>query len=96
MIKVSIQEDITTIINKNTQLFLQIQIVYISFLFILLQIENHFYATKIINKNLKNIGALQYVKQISTAINIEINSNAMTIGDFNTPLSSMDALSDRK
>ena len=84
MIKVSIQEDILTIANKKYTTIFKIQNFYLSFLFILLQIQNHFYTIKIINKNLENIGAPQYVKQILTTINVEINSNAMTMGNFNT------------
>ena len=37
-----------------------------------------------------NIGALQYIRQMLTAIKGEINSNTIIVGDFNTPLSPMD------
>ena len=37
-----------------------------------------------------NIEAPQYIRQILTAIKGEINSNTIIVGDFNTPLSSMD------
>ena len=37
-----------------------------------------------------NKGAPQYIRQILTAIKGEINSNTVIMGDFNTPLSSMD------
>ena len=33
-----------------------------------------------------NIGALQYVRQMLTRMKGEINSNTITVGDFNTPL----------
>ena len=36
-----------------------------------------------------NIGTPQYVRQILTTIKGEINSNAITMEEFNTPLSSM-------
>ena len=42
-----------------------------------------------------NIGVPPYVRQILTAIKGEINSNTIIVGDFNTPLTSMDR-SDRK
>ena len=34
--------------------------------------------------------APKYIKQILTNIKIEINSNAILVGNFNTPLTSMD------
>ena len=37
-----------------------------------------------------NIGAPQYIRQLLTAIKGEINSNTIIVGDFNTPLTSMD------
>ena len=37
-----------------------------------------------------NIGAPQYIRQILTAIKVEIDSNTIILGDFNTSLSSMD------
>ena len=45
---------------------------------------------KIVNIYAPNIEASQYTRQILTAIKGEINSNTITVGDFNTPLSSMD------
>ena len=36
------------------------------------------------------IGALQYVRQILTRMNEEINNNIIIVGDFNTPLTPMD------
>ena len=44
----------------------------------------------IINTYAPNIGALQYIRQMLTAIKEEIDSNTIIVGDFNTPLSSMD------
>ena len=44
----------------------------------------------IVNIYAANIGAPQYTKQILTAIKGEIDSNTIIVGDFNTPLSSMD------
>ena len=43
----------------------------------------------IINMYVPNIGTPQYVRQILTTIKGEINSNAITMEEFNTPLSSM-------
>ena len=37
-----------------------------------------------------NIGAPKYMRQMLTAIKGEINSNTVTVGDFNTPLALMD------
>ena len=37
-----------------------------------------------------NIGAPKYIKQILTDLKGEINGNTIIIGDFNTPLTSMD------
>ena len=50
----------------------------------------------IINIYAPNIGALQYVRQILTKIKGKIDSNTITVGDFNTPLSSMDRSSRQK
>ena len=44
----------------------------------------------IINIYAPNIGAPQYVRQILTSVKEEINSNTITVGDFNTPLTTMD------
>ena len=38
----------------------------------------------IINIYAPNIGAPQYVRQMLTSMKGEINSNAITVGDFNT------------
>ena len=51
---------------------------------------------KIINIYAPNIGALQYVRQILTKIKGKIDSNTIIVGDFNTPLSSMDRSSGQK
>ena len=37
-----------------------------------------------------NVGAPQYIGQALTGMRGEIDSNAIIVGDFNTPLSSMD------
>ena len=44
----------------------------------------------IVNIYAPNLGALQYIRQILTAIRGEINSNTIIVGDFHTPLSPMD------
>ena len=43
-----------------------------------------------------NIGALQYVRQILTAIKRGIDSNIIIVGNSNIPLTSMDNVSSRK
>ena len=43
-----------------------------------------------------NTGAPQYMRQMLTAIKGEIDSNTIIVGEFNTPLTSMDNHSDRK
>ena len=50
----------------------------------------------IINIYAPNIGAPQYVRQILTSMQEEINSNAIIVGDFNTPLTPMDRSLTRK
>ena len=50
----------------------------------------------IVNIHSPNIGASQYIRQILTAIKGEIDSNTITVGDFNTPLYSMDRSSRQK
>ena len=37
-----------------------------------------------------NIGAQQYVRQMLMSMKEEINSNTVIVGDFNTPLTTMD------
>ena len=44
---------------------------------------------KIINIYAPNIGAPQYIRQMLTSMNGEINSSTITVGDFNTPLTPM-------
>ena len=43
-----------------------------------------------------NIGAPQNIRQMLTAIKGEIDSNTIIVGDFNTPLSTMDRSSKMK
>ena len=50
----------------------------------------------IINIYAPNIGAPQYIRQTLTDIKGEIGSNTVTVGDFNTPLSSMDRSSKQR
>ena len=50
----------------------------------------------IINIYAPNIGAPQYIRQMLTAINEEINSNTITVGDFNTSLTPMERSSRQK
>ena len=50
----------------------------------------------IVNIYSPNIGAPQYLRQMLTAINEEINSNTKIVGNFNTPLSPMDRSSKMK
>ena len=44
----------------------------------------------IVNIYAPNVGAPQYIRQILRAMKREINSNTITVGDFNSPLSPMD------
>ena len=50
----------------------------------------------IVNIYAPNIGAPQYIRQKLTAIKGEIDSNTIIVGDFNTPLTSMDRSSIEK
>ena len=50
----------------------------------------------IVNLYAPNIGAPQYIRQMLTAIKGEIDSNTIIVGNFNTPLSSMDRSSKMK
>ena len=50
----------------------------------------------IINIYAPNIGALQYVRQTLTSMKEEINSNTIIVGDFNTPLTTMDRSTKQK
>ena len=44
----------------------------------------------IINRYTPNIGAPQYVRQILTSMKGEMNNNTIIVGDFNSPLTTMD------
>ena len=44
----------------------------------------------IVNIYVPNIGAPQYIRQTLTNISGEIDSHTKIVGDFNTPLTSMD------
>ena len=50
----------------------------------------------IVNIYAPNMGTPQYIRQILTAIQGEIDSNTIIVGDFNTPLSPMDRSSRMK
>ena len=50
----------------------------------------------IVNVYAPNIWAPQYIRQMLTAIKGEIDSNAIIVGDFTTPLSPMDRSSKMK
>ena len=50
----------------------------------------------IINIYVPNIGARQYIRQTVTDIKGEMDSNTITVGGFNTPLTPMDRLSKQK
>ena len=50
----------------------------------------------IINIYAPNIGAQQYVRQMLTNMKREINNNTIIVGDFNTPLKSMDRSTKQK
>ena len=50
----------------------------------------------IINIYAPNIGALQYVRQMLISMKGEINSNTIIVGDFNTPLTSVDRSTKQK
>ena len=50
----------------------------------------------IINMYAPNIGAPKYVRQRLTSMKGESNSNTIILGDFNTPLSSMDRSTKQK
>ena len=50
----------------------------------------------VVNIYAPNIGAPQYISQMLTAIKEEINSNTIIVGDFKTPLSTMDRSSTMK
>ena len=50
----------------------------------------------LVNRYGPNIGAPKYIKQILTDIKGETEGNTITVGDFNTPLTSMDRSSRKK
>ena len=50
----------------------------------------------IVNIYAPNIGALQNIRQMLTAIKEEMDSNTIIVGDFNTPLSPTDRSSRQK
>ena len=50
----------------------------------------------IINIYAANIGVPQYVRQMLTSIKGEIKSNTIIVGDFNTPLTTMDRSTKQK
>ena len=50
----------------------------------------------IINIYASNIGEPQYVRQMVTSMKEEINNNTIIVGDFNTPLTSMDRSTKQK
>ena len=50
----------------------------------------------IINIYAPIIGAPQYVRQRLTSMKGEINNNTIIVGDFNTPLTSMDRSTKQK
>ena len=50
----------------------------------------------IINIYAPNIGAPKSVRQMLTSMKGEINSNTITVGDFNTPLTPMDRSTKQK
>ena len=48
------------------------------------------------SRHAPNIGALRYLQQILTDIKGETDANTIIVGDFNTPLTSMDRSSRQK
>ena len=50
----------------------------------------------VVNINASNTWAPQYIRQILTAMEGEIDSNTIIVGGFNTPLTSMDRLAKQK
>ena len=52
--------------------------------------------TAIVNIYAPNRGASQYIRQMLTNMKGEINSNTIVVGDFNTPLTSMDRSTKQK
>ena len=50
----------------------------------------------IINIYAHNIGTPQYIRQMLTSMKGEINNNTIIVGDFNTPLTTMDRSTKQK
>ena len=50
----------------------------------------------VVNIYAPNIGAPQYIRQMLQTMKGEIDSNTIIVGDFNTPLTSMDTSSKQK
>ena len=50
----------------------------------------------IINIYASNIGAPQYVRQMLSSMKGEVNNNTIIVGDFNTPLTTMDRSTKQK
>ena len=50
----------------------------------------------VINIYAPNIGAPQYVRQMLTSMKVEVNNNAIIVGDFNIPLTPMDKSTKQK
>ena len=50
----------------------------------------------IINIYAPNIGAPQYIRKMLTSMKVEINNNTIIVGDFNTPLTSMNRSTKQK
>ena len=50
----------------------------------------------VVNIYAHSIGAPQYIRQMLTAIKVEIDSTTITVGDINTPFSPMDRSSKMK
>ena len=49
-----------------------------------------------LNIYIPNIGLPKYIKQILTDIKVETDNNTVTVGNFNTPITSMDRSSRQK
>ena len=58
--------------------------------FIILKERIHQEDINMVNIYAPNIGAPKYIKKILEDIKKDIDSNTITVGDFNTPLSKMD------
>ena len=61
--------------------------------FIILEARTHQEDINIVNIYALNIGAPKYIRKILEDFKKDIDSNALTLGDFNTPLSKMDRFS---